>query len=77
DKKVGEAKAEGRRALAMALTQENRAAEQQAKANLVQAEMKVPLALAETFRNGKILVSRKKRPAPVDRAGLGFGDDAG
>ena len=77
DKKVGEAKAEGRRALAMALTQENKAAEQQAKANLVQAEMKVPLALAETFRNGKILVPRKKRPVPVDRAGLGFGDDAG
>ncbi len=78
DKKVGEARAEGRRALAMALTQENRAAEQEAKANLVKAEMKVPLALAETFRKGKILVKRKPRKVPVDnRAGLGFGDDAG
>lgn len=77
DKKVGEARAEGRRALAMALTQENRAAEQEARANLVQAEMKVPLALADTFRNGKIVVKRKPRVAPVDRDGLGFGDDAG
>ncbi|EKD84454.1 MAG: hypothetical protein ACD_39C00039G0001, partial [uncultured bacterium] len=77
DKKVGEAKAEGRRALAMALTQENKAAEQEAKANLVQAEMKIPHAIAESFRKGKIIVKRKKRQPPVDRSGLGFGDDAG
>lgn len=78
DKQVGEARAEGRRALAMALTQENRAAEQEARANLVKAEMKIPLALAETFRAGKILVKRKPKKLPVDnRAGLGFGDDAG
>ncbi len=77
DKKVGEAKAEGRRALAMALTQENRASEQEAKANLVRAEMKIPQAIAESFRQGKIVVKRKKRKPPVDRSGLGFGDDAG
>lgn len=78
DKKVGEARAEGRRALAMALTQENRAAEQEARAGLVKAEMKIPIALADTFRRGKILVKRKPRKIPVDnRAGLGFGDDAG
>jgi len=77
DKKVGEARAEGRRALAMALTQENRAAEQEARANLVQAEMKIPLALADTFRQGKLLVKRKAKKTPVDRTGLGFGDDAG
>jgi len=62
DKKVGEAKAEGRRALAMALTQENRAAEQEARAMLVKAEMKIPISLAESFRNGKIVVKRKKKP---------------
>lgn len=61
DKKVGEAKAEGRRALAMALTQENRAAEQEARAMLVKAEMKIPISLAESFRNGKIVVKRKKK----------------
>jgi len=77
DKKVGEAKAEGRRALAMALTQENKAAEQEAKANLVQAEMKIPHAIADSFRKGKIVVKRKKRQTPTDRSGLGFGDDAG
>ena len=42
DKKVAEARAEGRRALAMAKTQENKAAEQEAKARLVEAEMAVP-----------------------------------
>ncbi|MBU1109598.1 MAG: flotillin-like FloA family protein [Candidatus Riflebacteria bacterium] len=77
DKKVGEAKAEGRRALAMALTQENKAAEQEAKANLVRAEMKIPFAIADAFRRGKIVVKRKKKQPPVDRSGLGFGDDAG
>lgn len=61
DKKVGEAKAEGRRALAIALTQENRAAEQEARAMLVQAEMKIPHSLAECFRKGKIVVKRKKK----------------
>lgn len=73
DKKVGEAKAEGRRALAVALTQENRAAEQEARANLVKAEMKIPISLAESFRNGKILVKRKKKPVVP---ALGGSDDA-
>jgi uncharacterized protein YqfA (UPF0365 family) len=81
DKKVAEAKAEGRRALAMALTQENRAAEQEAKARLVEAEMKVPQALAESYRGGKIIVKRKKRGAAQGsgsgKNGLGFVDDAG
>ncbi|GAB4279361.1 MAG: flotillin-like protein FloA [Candidatus Rifleibacteriota bacterium] len=79
DKKVAEAKAEGRRALAMAKTQENKAQEQEAKARLVEAEMKVPIALAETFRKGKLIVKRKKRKPVSDdsRKGLGFVDDAG
>lgn len=61
DKKVGEAKAEGRRALAVALTQENRAAEQEARAMLVKAEIKIPHSLAESFRKGKIVVKRRKK----------------
>jgi hypothetical protein len=39
--------------------------------------MKIPHAIAESFRQGKIIVKRKKRNPPVDRSGLGFGDDAG
>lgn len=82
DRQIAEAKAEGRRANAEALTQENKAAEQEAKAKLVESEMKVPLALAETFRKGKLLVKRaprknaaKQLEAQADRSGLGFGDD--
>jgi uncharacterized protein YqfA (UPF0365 family) len=82
DKKVAQAKAEGRRALAMAKTQENKASEQEAKANLIKAEMKVPKSLAQSFRDGKIIVKRKGRKAltegnAVKRQGLGFTDDAG
>ncbi len=80
DKKVAEARAEGRRALAMAKTQENKAAEQEAKAMLVQAEMKVPQALAESFRKGKILGKRKGRTPqtqpPAPGKGTGFVDDS-
>jgi uncharacterized protein YqfA (UPF0365 family) len=80
DKKVAQAKAEGRRALAMACTQENKASEQEAKARLVEAEMKVPKALSDSFRLGKIIVKRKKRKTSADQTvnkGLGFSDDAG
>jgi len=73
DKKVGEAKAEGRRALAMALTQENRAAEQEARAMLVQAEMKIPISLADSFRKGKIIVKRKPKTVKLPQGGS---DDA-
>lgn len=78
DKKVGEAKAEGRRALAMAKTQENKASEQEAKARLIEAEMAVPNALADSFRKGKIIGKRKARGSvKTPGKGLGFGDDAG
>ena len=85
DKQIAEAKAESRRAIAEALTQENKAAEQEAKAKLVESEMKVPLALAQSFREGKLLVKRnpqKRRKAigmdeslMSSHSGLGFGDD--
>lgn len=82
DQKVAEAKAEGRRAMAMAKTQENKAAEQEAKANLVKAEMKVPKSLADSYRQGKLIVKRKKRKgasafAKAGKDGHGFVDDAG
>lgn len=83
DKQVAEARAEGRRATAEALTQENKAAEQEAKAKLVESEMKVPLALAETFRKGKLIVKRVPRKQATATStgttrqdmGLSFGDD--
>ena len=85
DKQVAEARAEGRRAIAEALTQENKAAEQEARAKLVESEMKIPLALAETFRKGRLIVKRKPRKIKENsnavlgesrnEMGLGFGDD--
>ncbi len=65
DQQVAQARAEGRLAMAKAKTQENRATEQEAKANLVAAEIKVPLAMADAFRKGKIIVKRKPRKQKV------------
>ena len=62
EKRVAEAKAEGRRAMAKAQMQENKAAEQEAKANLIKAEMEVPLTLANAYRTGQLL-SKKKQAA--------------
>lgn len=65
DQKVAQARAEGRFAMAKAQTQENKAAEQEAKANLVAAEIKVPLAIADSFKKGKIIVKRKPKKQPA------------
>ncbi len=77
DKKVGKAKAEGRRALAVAQTQENKALEQEMKAKLVDAERKVPIALSNCFKAGKIVVPRKKKSKASAAPALGFGVDNG
>ena len=49
-----QAKAEERRAMAVALEQENRAKAQDARAKVILAEAEVPLAMAEAFRNGNL-----------------------
>lgn len=54
DKRIAQAKAEERRALAVAIEQENRAQVELARANVVQAEAEIPLAIAEAFRAGKL-----------------------
>lgn len=54
DLKVAEAKAEERRAMAVALEQENRAKAQEARAKVIEAEAEVPKAIAEAFRNGNM-----------------------
>lgn len=54
DLKVAEAKAEERRAMAVANEQEMRAKSQEARASVIQAEAEVPKALAEAFRSGNL-----------------------
>jgi uncharacterized protein YqfA (UPF0365 family) len=54
DKRIAQAKAEERRAMAVALEQEMQARVQQMRSKVVEAEAQVPLALAEAFRSGKI-----------------------
>ncbi|WP_394373325.1 flotillin-like protein FloA [Algoriphagus marincola] len=54
DLKVAEAKAEERRAMAVALEQEMRAKSVEMRAKVIEAEAEVPLALAEAFRSGQL-----------------------
>jgi len=54
DKNVAQAKAEMRRAAAVALEQEMKARVEEMNAKVVEAEAEVPLALAEAFRSGNL-----------------------
>jgi uncharacterized protein YqfA (UPF0365 family) len=54
DKKVYQAKAEARRAMAVAEEQEWTAKTQEMRAKVVEAEIQVPLAFAEALRSGNI-----------------------
>ena len=54
DKRVAQARAEERRAMAVAQEQEMRARVVEMQAHLVEAEAKVPLAIAEAFREGNL-----------------------
>lgn len=54
DKNVAQAKAEMRRAAAVALEQEMKARVEEMQAKVVEAEAEVPLALAEAFRSGNL-----------------------
>lgn len=54
DLKVARAKAEERRAMAVALEQENRAKIEEMRARVVEAEAQVPEAIASAFRDGKL-----------------------
>jgi len=54
DLKVAEARAEERRAMAVAMEQEFRAKTQEAKARVVEAEAEIPKAMAEAFRSGNL-----------------------
>lgn len=54
DKQIAQAKAEGRRAMAVAEEQEMQARVQEMRAKVVEAEAQVPLAIAEAFRKGNL-----------------------
>ncbi|MCQ2274634.1 MAG: flotillin-like protein FloA [Bacteroidales bacterium] len=54
DKNIAQAKAEERRAMAVASEQEMKAKAQEARAKVIEAEAEVPKAMAEAFRNGNL-----------------------
>ncbi len=54
DKKIAQAKAEERRAMAIAAEQEMIAKAQEARAKVIEAEAEIPLAIAESFRSGNL-----------------------
>jgi len=54
DKRIAQAKAEERRALAVAAEQEMKAKTQEMRAKVVEAEAEIPKAMAEAFRAGNL-----------------------
>jgi uncharacterized protein YqfA (UPF0365 family) len=54
DKNIAQAKAEERRAMAVALEQEMKAKAQEARAKVIEAEVQIPLAMADAFRSGNL-----------------------
>ena len=54
DKNIAQARAEERRAMAVALEQEMKAKAQEARAKVIEAETEIPLAMAEAFRTGNL-----------------------
>ncbi|MBW2192502.1 MAG: flotillin-like protein FloA [Deltaproteobacteria bacterium] len=54
DKKIAQARAEERRAMAFAVEQEMRARVEEMRAKVVEAEAKVPLAMAQAFLQGNL-----------------------
>ena len=54
DKNIAQAKAEERRAMAVALEQEMVAKAQEARAKVIEAEVEIPLAMSDAFRQGNL-----------------------
>ena len=54
DKNIAQAKAEERRAMAVATEQEMKAKAVEARANVIQAEAAIPMAIADAFRSGNL-----------------------
>ena len=66
DKKIAQAKAEERRAMAIAAEQEMLARVQEMRAKVVEAEAQVPLAMAEAFRSGNLGIMDYYRMKNID-----------
>ncbi len=66
DLNVAKAKAEEKRAMAVALEQEMLARVQEAKALVIEAEAEVPKAMSEAFRKG-VLVAKPKPLTPIKK----------
>lgn len=80
DKRIAQARAEERRAMAVALEQENRARVEEARAKLVEAEAQVPQAMADAFRSGNLGVMdyaryRNLQSDTAMRESISRGDD--
>ena len=54
DKNIAQAKAEERRAMAVASEQEMKAKAQEARAKVIEAEVEIPLAIADAFKSGNL-----------------------
>ncbi|MBN2215628.1 MAG: flotillin-like protein FloA [Bacteroidales bacterium] len=66
DKNIAQAKAEEKRAMAVALEQEMIAKAQEARAKVIEAEVKIPLAMAEAFRSGNLGIMDYYRLKNID-----------
>ncbi|MDB6152942.1 MAG: hypothetical protein JWL90_1395, partial [Chthoniobacteraceae bacterium] len=79
DKRVAQARAEVRRAAAVAVEQEMRARTQEMRAKVVEAEAQVPQAMADAFRSGNLgimdYVRMKNIQADTDMRGSIAGTD--
>jgi uncharacterized protein YqfA (UPF0365 family) len=79
DKKIAQAKAEERRAMAFAVEQEMRARVQEMRAKVVEAEARVPLAMAVAFKEGNLGIMDYYRMKNIEadtqmRGKIGAGD---
>ena len=79
DKKIAQAKAEERRAMAFAVEQEMRARVQEMRAKVVEAEARVPLAMAMAFKEGNLGIMDYYRMKNIEadtrmRGTIGDGD---
>lgn len=66
DKRIAQAKAEERRALAVAMEQEYKAETQSQRAKLIAAEAEIPRAIAEAFRAGNLGVMDYQKYKNID-----------
>lgn len=66
DKNIAQAKAEERRAMAVALEQEMVAKAQESRAKVIEAEVQVPLAMAEAFKSGNLGIMDYYRMKNID-----------